>query len=142
LKELVAEERTSGQIPTGIIAVGFYEANKKIGYNVIDIASGESMPLARTVPFPDTEIRAGKYYFSKTAFEFAIKALLNYRLNGVVFLDEAGPLELSGEGYADCLRKLLQAPLAKLYLSVREELLHDIMDAFFKGHNSTVISVR
>jgi nucleoside-triphosphatase THEP1 len=139
LEELVTEEKSLGQTPTGIMARGIFKAQNKIGYDVIDIASEASMPLARIFPFADSDIRSGKFYFSKTAFDFGKEALLNFKPDGIVFVDEVGPLELAGKGYAECLRRLLQSRISKLYVVVRKELLSDFSEMFMGGGPAKII---
>ena len=141
LQKLAAEEKALGNVITGIIARGIYEGGKKVGYDIIDIADGGSLPLARTIPFADSEIQSGKYYFSQAAFAFAENVLLRFKPNGVVFLDEAGPLELAGKGYADCLKVLLQAKISKLYIVVRKELLADFTEMFIGDQPTKTIKV-
>jgi nucleoside-triphosphatase THEP1 len=75
----------------------------------------------------------GQYSFSKKTLEFAKGALLNYTSGGVVFLDEAGPLELAGEGYAFCITSLLESHISKLYMVVRENLVDQICERFLRG---------
>jgi nucleoside-triphosphatase THEP1 len=141
LEKLVKEEKTKGLTPTGIIARGIFDGKIKIGFDVIDLSSGISMPLARTDRPFDNGFVIGKYYFSGDAFKFAQDALLNFRPHGVVFLDEAGPLELEGRGHADCLRILIDSNIIRLYVSVRSECLKEFIEKFAKINPVKIIQV-
>ena len=83
-----------------------------------------------------------KYIFSKKAFAQAKEALLKFQTDGIVFLDEAGPLELKGEGYADCLDTLLSSSIAKLYVAVRSECVDEFKSIFIKGNPIGIIQVK
>jgi nucleoside-triphosphatase len=72
----------------------------------------------------------GKYAFSKTAFDKA-NALLQETKNKFVIIDEIGPLELMGKGFADTLKNILQEKsYTNLLLVVRNELVDDMVEYF------------
>jgi nucleoside-triphosphatase THEP1 len=139
LQKLVSQERTLGKSPSGIIAHGVFKDGHKIGYDIEDIASGMRLPLARAGSHKDGDKMVGQYSFSKKTLEFAKGALLNYTSGGVVFLDEAGPLELAGEGYAFCITSLLESHISKLYMVVRENLVDQICERFLRGRPVKII---
>ena len=133
--KLVEQERAEGNAPTGIIAKGVFDSDHKIGFDIIDLATDNIIPLARIDwQIPDG-FQAGKYIFSRDTFDSACRALLNYHQGGVVFLDEVGPLELSGGGYADCLRRLLDSDINKLYVIVRESCVSELIEKFLLNHD-------
>ncbi len=45
----------------------------------------------------------GKYYFNQTGIEFGIRAIDTAKESSVLLIDEVGPLELSGGGFAQAL---------------------------------------
>lgn len=139
LQKLVSQERTLGKSPSGIIAHGVFKDGHKIGYDIEDIASGMILPLARAGFHKDGDQMVGQYSFSKKTLEFAKGALLNYTSGGVVFLDEAGPLELAGEGYAFCISSLLESHISKLYMVVRESLVDQISERFLQGQTVKIV---
>jgi hypothetical protein len=47
-----------------------------------------------------------------------------------VFLDEFGPLEFGGLGYASLFQSLLNANIAALYIVIREELVTRFAEEF------------
>jgi molybdopterin-guanine dinucleotide biosynthesis protein A len=140
LEKLIATEKAKGLAVSGIIARGVFKNNQKIGYDVVDLVSGSSLPLARTGEF-EGDFKLGKFAFSSKAFTFAEKALLDYVPGGVVFLDEAGPLELGGKGYADCIRILLEANIQSLYIVVREDILEEFKKMYLIGRTAKIIAV-
>ena len=58
----------------------------------------------------------------------------------VVFLDEAGPLELNNKGYADALRTILDSEIARLYIAIRSECLADFLERHFKSNRVQIIN--
>ena len=99
----------------------------------MDINSGKRKVLARTNRDFNSGFTVGKYNFSEEAFDFAT-GILNYaRAGETVFLDEAGPLELKGKGYAGCIKKLLKMELSEFYVVVRKSCLRKFKNKFLSG---------
>ncbi len=141
LKQLIEKEKREGNFPTGIIAPGIFSGKAKIGYDVVNIASEIAMPLARPRPFAKGNIEFGKFYFSEKAFQFAENALMNFKSGGVVFLDEAGPMELNGQGHAASIRALLNSDIARLYIVVREELVNQFRVEFLGERDARIMEI-
>ena len=89
---------------------------------VLDIQTGESRTLASTrakYRGPHT----GKYFFSVDGIEFGLRTIEAGIATDILFVDEIGHLELSGEGFARSL-ELVKAQKAKnAILVIRKELL-------------------
>jgi len=139
--KLIEREKQRNVSPTGIIARGIYEGDNKIGYEAVNIASGQTTKLAGTEEWTSDNFTFGKFIFSDAAFVFAKKALLDFHKGGVVFLDEAGPLELSGSGHAEVLIELLNSDIARLYISVRDTCLDDFIKLFLDGKRYQILQV-
>jgi len=135
MKKFVDKEKRKGRSPTGIIVLGIFKKGLKTGFNVKDISKDESRLLASTEKNDPHGFLVGRFNFFKEGFEFAKKALLNFKPKGVVFIDEVGPLELCGKGYADCLRGLLSSDISKLYISIRRNCLKEFMRAYLSSKN-------
>lgn len=141
LLKLLELERANSNSPSGIIAHGVFENGVKIGFDVEDISSGHINRLARIRAEFQSAFQVGKYAFSCEGFEFAKAALLQFKPGGIVFIDEAGPLELKGQGYADCLRTLLKSDIAKIYIAVRKECLSEFTKKYLDDIMVRVIEV-
>lgn len=84
-------------------------------------------------------VRIGKFVFSKSSFEKAIQVIRNAIHNkGWLIIDEIGPLELKGEGFAGILKEVLIKRNENILLVVREGLLEQINNHF--TINARVIS--
>ena len=91
-------------------------------------------------------IQTGKYVFSVAAFKKAVNLLQSCISKNpeLIIIDEIGPLELRGKGFAETLRQILSLSLPKtnLLLVVREKLVDDVIEYFhLPENNSRVISV-
>jgi len=139
MEKMVEQESLRGKFPAGIIAHGVFKESEKIGFNITDLSIGKSIPLARVGNDSTYGFSVGRFVFLNESLNFAKNALLNFRLNGVVFLDEVGPLELKGKGYAECLDKLLGSDINRLYISVREECLARVRQMFLLPRPTRII---
>ena len=88
-------------------------------------------------------LEVGKYKFSKSAFEWAIEQIKEAarRETDWLILDEIGPLELKGKGFAEVLNYLLRANLKvkNLLLVVRSSALAEVYSTFEIEEKSTLI---
>ena len=141
MTELAASEKSKGALVSGIIARGVIENGAKVGFDVVDVVSGKCQPLARIGKPGDNCFTVGKYCFFDDGFNFARGALMSHHKNGVAFLDEAGPIELAGNGYAECLRTLLKSDISKIYISVQDSCLDDIIREFCLRKPDKIITV-
>jgi nucleoside-triphosphatase len=75
-------------------------------------------------------LSVGKYIFSKGAFDKANSILFSIK-NKSIIIDEIGPLELAGKGFADTVQIILQNKnYTNLLLVVRNELVDDVVNYF------------
>lgn len=111
-------------------AAGFYSHKVtrngvRIGYDLVDLATGKAVPLAREPQYlPEgwqESLIHGHFSFSVGGFEAAARIIDSALEKGVkqIFIDEAGKLELQGKGHADLIRKVIDAG-AELYLGCRK----------------------
>lgn len=79
-------------------------------------------------------LEVGRFRFSKNSFQKAIQSIyrsLEEKKDWIV-IDEIGPLELRGEGFADVLHDLIRNKerVYKILLVVREGLVEKVIDYF------------
>ncbi|MFZ7115232.1 MAG: nucleoside-triphosphatase [Bacteroidota bacterium] len=98
-----------------------------------DISSGEKFPMEATSDEIST-IPIGKFKFSMNAFSKAVEVLSgsSYNKKGWLVIDEIGPLELSGRGFDEVLKEILQASASnmKIILVVRDTLKEDVIQRY------------
>lgn len=99
----------------------------------VDIESQETF-LMEDFPSEENIIQTGKYIFSEAAFKRATELLQSCISRNVelIIIDEIGPLELRGKGFAEILQHLLSITLPKinLILVVRENIVDNVIENF------------
>lgn len=120
VENLLPKMREGGLRLTGFLQRGIFdEAGVKVGYDLVSVEDGSAVPLARRAT-PE-----GPWEFREEGFEKA--AGLVREDADLCILDEIGPLELSGGGHAQTMRRALSTDAAVLIV-VREELEEAIPD--------------
>jgi len=137
LLRLITKLQHSGWAAGGVLAPAVIKDGEPEGYDVRDVRTGFSVPLCRS-GVPPTGIESGPYSFFPSGVAFGRNALDTRLLVGmdVVCIDEIGPLEMRGEGWASSTRELLRDLEAPLLLVVRSSLLHRI-STFLDGAPKT-----
>jgi nucleoside-triphosphatase THEP1/uncharacterized membrane protein (DUF485 family) len=76
-------------------------------------------------------VAVGKFVFSKSGFEKAISTIHEaIKKDGWLIIDEIGPLELRGEGFAEIVKEALIQKKNKTILVVREGLAEQVINSF------------
>jgi nucleoside-triphosphatase THEP1 len=100
-----------------------------MGFEAVDVGSGERWPLART----DQELggpRVGPYSFDPAGLARALKVLRRAATAGcdLLIVDEIGPLELEqGEGFAPILDLLPAEGPTHTLIVVRPAFVHQLL---------------
>lgn len=115
--------RSAGLAVAGVWAPGEVRDGARWSFDAVSLATGERRPLARR-DGPETWPAIGPFRVDPEGLAFARGALERAVSDpaDIVAVDEVGPWELSGEGYAEQL-DALRAARAALLLVVREELV-------------------
>jgi len=99
---------------------------EKIGYDLLDLGGGKSVPFIRKSGRQDWQ-RIGPYFFIPKGLSWAKKIILRSRKAEVLVVDEIGPLELSGQGLWDVLEKVIFQRVQKFLFVLRREILEDFL---------------
>jgi len=115
---------------TNVSMGGFYsnrilENGITTGYMLTDISSGSENLLLTIHDHPGDE-KIGKFNIVQTGF-LRGKQILENKHFSLIIIDEVGKLELQGKGWADSLGDLIQTPGIRLLLSVRQEVLEEVL---------------
>jgi nucleoside-triphosphatase THEP1 len=105
------------------------ENGERAGYRVRNLATGSEMELCRRVS-DLAHADVGHFAFHADGVAFGEEAL-QFGEEGypdVVLLDEVGPLELAGKGWADALTRLRKTPLQVLVILVRPSILREVAE--------------
>ena len=120
----------------GFLSTKIFAGERFRGYQICSLADGQTAPLALleeeyTDQFEPT-FQFDRFIFAQAGFELGasiIENLLAAGFGGEFFIDEIGPLELSGRGFAEALGRVLQAG-NDLTLSVRQSCLAEVVAKF------------
>jgi nucleoside-triphosphatase THEP1 len=125
-RRLIDRAAAEGISTAGVLAPAIYECDCLLGFDVVDVATGARLPLARRAEQPDKGV--GRFAFLAEGLRFG-KAALDRALASrahLVVVDEFGPLELQGKGWRHAVDQLLSTCGDTLLLVVREELIGDV----------------
>jgi nucleoside-triphosphatase THEP1 len=127
LLKLTEELRGQGIPPAGVAAPVLYQGEERMGYDLLNLETGERVPLARRSARP-AETRTGPFSFFADGMSFGEHALASAtgQKREVIALDEIGPLELSGKGWSRAFSAILQSPPRVLLLVVRPDLIQQV----------------
>ncbi len=117
-----------GKRAGGFIAPGKFEDNRRASFNIVDLDSNTSKPLC-SIHFESGE-KAGPFRFDAGGQEMGHALLSPGKIaqKDFVVVDEIGPLELNGDGWAKSIDTLmLQPPGITLIFVVRKSLLEKVI---------------
>jgi len=126
---LVQTVRDAGFAVAGCLAPSVYANNSLLGFDVVNLRSGERGPLARreTGPGPDRKFRLiteglgiGNEALNSIATQDA----------DLIVVDEYGPWELTFQGWRTAVDRLMTSTDAVLLLVVREELVDAVQTLY------------
>ena len=118
----------------GIISPAVLEAGQRVGYDIESVRSAERRRLAMLVDDPRQKADAGRYSFAEDAVRFGNETLVAAAAAGceVIAIDEVGPLELRGGGWAPALRVALERHRKpqSLFIVIRTGLIEEVAANF------------
>ena len=134
LRAYLAQKAHQGRAIGGIVSPAVFENDQCVGYDLIDVRSGTRRPLARLFAFDQSCLAVGKYWLEVNAIKAgnaAIVSAVRERLD-ITAIDEVGPLEFRGQGWALALERALQEYAAEreLVVVVRPSLVDKLPDRF------------
>jgi nucleoside-triphosphatase THEP1 len=128
LAEALAKSlREAGFSLGGIHASGFWDGGRRSGFDITDLGTGERRPLCR-MQGPAGWQSQGPFRFSPDGLDFGLRALAEAlrRDADVIFVDEVGPLELRGRGWAGALDVLAWRRRRPMVWVVRQGLVDEV----------------
>lgn len=132
-REYVDWWQKRGSSVGGVLSPATTRQDRRTGFNVIDLLTGEEVAFARLSARGSsrTEEKVGAYIISRQAVLFACAAVKRAVDNqcDLVVIDEVGPLELSGKGLMPAVRLALASPTTVLMV-VRSSLREAVESHF------------
>ena len=100
---------------------------KKLSYSVVDIVSNEERELLTSVKIFDKSMKVGRFYINQEGMSWAKKKIVAaLEKCRAVMIDELGPAELQGFGYAGIAKELINGYKGLIIFIVRIELLEQM----------------
>jgi nucleoside-triphosphatase THEP1 len=126
---LAEELRARGFRVAGLLALGIWDEGKRDGFDALNLATGARVPLCRR-DAPEAALRTGPFGFFEQGMSFGADALSLEAAQDadLVVIDEVGPLELRGEGWAVDLDILRHNSPVSLLLVVRSGLVGEVIE--------------
>ncbi len=128
----------------GFVCEKIFQDNVFTGYRIKQLSSSEAKIFSyQHALLPDGELAVftcGRFSFLKSGFEFAESITDEVIASGAdpLFIDEIGPLELSGRGFNDIFIKILDSGKT-VYATARIQLIEKIV-SFYKIDDYSIIS--
>lgn len=129
LEKALWEIKKKGYHPSGIISPAIFIENQHSGYDLTDIISNKRIPLSRINPNGEN-VRVGNYFFYKESLQQGKSWLELTYISGTdfVIIDEIGPWELKGNGWASSLNQIVKGYPNPVILVVRESIIDKVKD--------------
>ncbi|GET29399.1 hypothetical protein SD074_16010 [Prolixibacter sp. SD074] len=136
-REIINLLRQKGVSVNGIYSDRVLNDDETIGYDIVDIKSGEREIFLRLTGEPQFE-QIGRYYIHPNGLRMGTNSLLTDGSEcDLVVIDEVGQLELKDSGWSDSLNQLVQKNQCHLLLTTRTRYA----DEFISRLNGADISV-
>jgi nucleoside-triphosphatase len=137
----VAEKLRSLGVPVfGFAQPGAFEEDRKVGFRLRDLMTGEEAALATLGQRGEGDFGT-RFRFSEEGFRLGREALSRSALESVAIIDELGPVELRGQGHMPAVRRALATPdLLGAVIVVRRALVPSLL-AELSASDAVVIDV-
>ena len=110
----------------GFLSKVIYRNEQRIGYQITELGS-ERSELLCTLDAHTNWQKVGKFYFNPSGQQLGIHILEDIpQTADMVVIDEIGPLELGGGGWAPAIDKLIKTTSLPMIWVVREQLVEKI----------------
>ena len=137
LREYAAHATDRGRSVGGVASVAIFKDDQRIGYDLLDLRQGVRRPLARVAVPAEEPPTVGMYRFDEEAVAAGNAAILVAVRDGldIVAIDEVGPWEFRGGGWAPGLKVALAdcSATQELVVVVRPALVDLLPRAFPAG---------
>ncbi|MFH1788684.1 MAG: nucleoside-triphosphatase [Candidatus Altiarchaeota archaeon] len=108
-EKVLAKLEDKGFSCGGLLCPSVFEGGRKIASKAVDVASGGSVDFCSHKSQGVEGFEFCDWTFLEEGVRFGLKALEDGISRDVVFIDEVGPLELSGAGLAPALPRVFES---------------------------------
>lgn len=113
----------------GFLALGVHENEERTGFDLLDIATGQTTPLCTIRPLPGA-LQTGRFSFFEEGLNKGRELLApeNNRQHDLIFIDELGPMELNDKGWSSSVARLLNEMRTPQVWVIRRPLVEKMLD--------------
>ena len=128
LLQMLAFLRRHDLFITGFAAVSDPGDGPSAAYDIMDLSSGKTLPLAARKSTRGWRPH-GSFYFNPEGLQMGERILENALIRGadLMVVDEIGPFELEGKIWAKSLSSILHSRSCPVLLVVREKLVQQVI---------------
>jgi nucleoside-triphosphatase len=127
-QQVVRQARVLGRRCAGVVSPAVFDGGRKVAITLVDVATGESRPLAFADEVPG-EVRSGRFRFVSSTLEWGARVVETSTPCDLLVVDEVGPIELeSGKGLVAALDVLRAGGFALALVVVRPELIEELAE--------------
>lgn len=122
-RRLISAAQGRGIDTAGLISPAIFIQGKKIGFNILNVRTGESRPLAQLRGEEMDGIVTHRWKFDESNFTWGAEVLADSVPCGLLVVDELGPLELEqGRGWVTGIAALSGQEYTAAVVVIRPEL--------------------
>ncbi|MBN2014817.1 MAG: DUF2478 domain-containing protein [Candidatus Altiarchaeota archaeon] len=129
-ERLAAELEGRGLRCGGVLCPKAKTGDRDMGKIAVDVLTKEKKMLAVLDDYAKG-IKVGRYHISPQGVDFAKRVIRDAENCDIVFIDEIGPLELSGSGVMEAAKSALESA-ATVVVVVRNTLLDVFVERFMQ----------
>ena len=122
--------RSKGITVGGFVCPEIRRGGIRVGFDIVDILSGERSPLARVSGLSSSDVcvaRVGKYCVLEDAVTVGCNAIdVALRAADVIGIDEVGPMELKLAKLRRCMEKVLKDPQVTALIVLHRRLTNNV----------------
>jgi len=125
--QLTEKLKNAGKKVGGFVATGSFDHEQRSAFDILSLESGISKPLC-SIHFEHGE-QIGPFRFNNHAQDFGFKLLLpkNVARHDFIVIDEIGPMEMKGKGWAYPINNLMELSQTPMIWVVRKNLLRKVI---------------
>jgi nucleoside-triphosphatase THEP1 len=129
LKEVVSILKTTSIKLKGFYAEGYWENEKRLGFDLVDIATNEKVKLCSTKVMKDWK-KIFHYYFNPEAIKIGNEILNINSSSGtdILIIDEIGKIDLRGEIWHDAVTNIVKNSEVPILFVVRNTFLKEVIE--------------
>lgn len=129
LIQLISQLKKEGLSIGGIIAHGFWKNDQRNHFVLENIMTGESLLYCTREAQKDRQ-KIRHFYINPDGESFGFNALNINNLKSIdlVVIDEVGPFEMEGKGWAQAIDNLVQNSKLPMIWVIRDSLVNDVIN--------------